>query len=322
MVEIACDESGSEGQKLIGGETDVFAHAGVRMATGVAAECVREIRDRIRSPALEYKANHLLREKNRPVLVWLLGPSGPLHGAAHVQLIDKTFLVCGKIVALLTEDADGIGLELTGESRAMAVTLYREGPRVLGRERWDGFLEAFNSLLRVKSRRGTGISVDSFFAMVDELCLDAGPGALLEILERLRRAEARVVAFRARVLGEPGMLPVLDPLIPGIAGTVAHWAGPGRPVFIVHDEQLSLTADRIARIKALANGGLRGLRLVDSRVDARVQVADFLAGVARKIASEELNGRGDAELTALLRPFVAPASIWGDDRSWSLLAGT
>jgi hypothetical protein len=31
QVEIACDESGYEGEKLIGTTTDVFAHASVRM---------------------------------------------------------------------------------------------------------------------------------------------------------------------------------------------------------------------------------------------------------------------------------------------------
>lgn len=62
------------------------------------------------------------------------------------------------------------------------------------------------------------------------------------------------------------------------------------------------------------------MRLVDSRSDLRVQVADFLAGVARKLASDELAGRGDAELVALLRPYVVPSSIWGNDRSWSVLA--
>lgn len=53
-----------------------------------------------------------------------------------------------------------------------------------------------------------------------------------------------------------------------------------------------------------------------------MQIADFLAGVARKIASDELNGNGDAELTSLLRPYVDVLSIWGDDRSWSLLRPT
>ena len=63
-----------------------------------------------------------------------------------------------------------------------------------------------------------------------------------------------------------------------------------------------------------------GVRLVVAREDARVQVADFLAGIARKIASDELNGRGDPALTALLRPYVDPGSVWGDARSGALLA--
>jgi hypothetical protein len=57
-------------------------------------------------------------------------------------------------------------------------------------------------------------------------------------------------------------------------------------------------------------------------VDPRVQVADILAGTARKIASDELNDRGHAELTALLRPYVDSQSIWGDDRSGALLGPT
>src|SRR5690242_9076845 len=61
-VEIACDESGSEGEHLVGGNTDVFAHASVNLSIDTSAACVQEIRARIGSPALEYKANHLLRE--------------------------------------------------------------------------------------------------------------------------------------------------------------------------------------------------------------------------------------------------------------------
>src|SRR5688572_25420257 len=93
VLEIACDESGYEGEKLIGTTTDVFAHASVDLDTASAAACLAELRDRIRSPAREYKANHLLREKHRAVLAWLLGPAGPLHGPGrthgHVYLIEK-----------------------------------------------------------------------------------------------------------------------------------------------------------------------------------------------------------------------------------------
>lgn len=68
------------------------------------------------------------------------------------------------------------------------------------------------------------------------------------------------------------------------------------------------------------DGRLAGLRLVEARLDARVQVADVVAGAARKIASDELNGRGDPKLTALLGPYVDAYSIWGDARSRALLA--
>ncbi|GAA3309576.1 hypothetical protein [Nonomuraea dietziae] len=96
-----------------------------------------------------------------------------------------------------------------------------------------------------------------------------------------------------------------------------------RPVSVVHDRQTLLTDARIAQLKeilsATPEARLSGMRLVDSRLDARVQVADLLAGAARQIAEDELDGRGDEELIALLRPYVDASSIWGDERSWSSL---
>jgi Protein of unknown function (DUF3800) len=252
MRVVACDESGSEGERLIGGETDVFAHASVLLSVEAAAECVREVHDRIRSPVVEYKANHLLREKHRPVLEWLLAPGGPIHGNANVHLTDKAFFIVGRIVDLIGGGRD---------AEAMAAALHRDGPRAFGRERWEALLGSFNDLMRVRSRHGA-------------------------------------------------YLPVLDPLIPAVVRAVDYWSADGHPVSIVHDEQLALTEDRIIRLKELLNGRLASLRLVDSRSDPRVQVADFLAGVARKIASNELNNRGDPSLTALLRPYVDPCSIW------------
>lgn len=203
VVEIACDESGSEGAKLIGGVTDVFAHASVRLSIEAAAEVMREVRVRAPSRAIEYKAYMILRERHRDALVWLLGPSGPLHGNAHVFLVDKTYL----------------------HDRLKAA--------------------------------------------------DAGP---------------------------------LDPIVPALENAVAYWSRGGEAVSIVHDRQPGLTAERVSSL--MSTGRLGALRQVDSRDELRVQVADALAGAARKIASDELNGRGDPELGALLRPYVDPASVW------------
>lgn len=324
VLEIACDESGSEGEKLIGGETDVFAHASVLLDVHSATECIEEIRNRIRSPALEYKSNHLLRTKHRPVLEWLLRPAGPIHGHAHVHLTDKAFFAVRKVIDLLDGGVSSTAGTGNHRAEAMVRTLFDDGRRAFGRERWEDFLGAFNDLLRVKNRQGVGTSVDAFFRMADALCLASPHGLLREIMELLRHARPRIDALRTELLDNPGTLPVLDPLIPAVRQAVAYWGAGGRPVAIVHDEQLSLTEGRIAQLKdsCRPRGRLASLRLVDSRSDPRVQVADFLAGVARKIASEELNHRGDAQLTALLRPYVDLFSIWGDDRSWSLLAPT
>jgi hypothetical protein len=319
VLEIACDESGYEGENLIGATTEVFAHASVRLTTESATDCILETRDRIRSPAQEYKSNHLLREKHRSVLEWLLGPLGPIHANAHVHLTDKTFFVVGRVIDLLVE---GVA---EADRRTMAVTLYREGRPTFGREPWEAFLKSFNDLMRPRNRRGTEISVDSFFGMAEALRLAAAGSAAGEIMGLLREARPRADAVRAQLLGNPKTIPALDPLLPAIVRAVVHWSAGGAPVWIVHDEHTTLTVERVAQLKErLRDPGprLAGLRLVDSRADARVQVADFLAGVARKIASDELNGRGDAQLTALLRPYVDPCSTWAHDRSWSLLGPT
>jgi len=220
-MEIACDESGSEGEKLVGGVTAVFAHAAVRFSHEDAAACVESLREMIKSPALEYKANHLLRQKNRWVLLWFLGPDGPLVGRARVQLVDKRRFLASRVRAEFG-----------------SVT----GP-----------LELYNDLLRARGPRGA-----------------------------------------------------LDPLFPAILRAVAQWGG---PVSIVHDQQLSLTVGRIRQLQKIAPR-LQSLTLADSQHDARVQVADFLAGIARRVAEEELNGHPDREVIELLMPFVVGPRMW------------
>lgn len=299
--EIACDESGYEGEKLVGGETDVFAHAGVLLPVAAAASCIKELRRRIRSPALEYKANHLLREKHRPVLLWLLGPRGPIHGNATVHLIDKTFLVVDTLVGALLEQPAGA-----------ARTLYRTGRLAFEPDRWTAFLAAANDLMRSRSRPEAAARLAALHGAIDALPTS-------EILAALRVAEPAVDRF----VVNPRTIPPLDPLAPAISAAVDQWSDGGTtPVAIVHDRQTALTEDRLAILMSRLGrpaGPLVELALLHSRLDPRIQVADFLAGVARKVASYELGGRGDAELVTLLRPYIDPASLWGDERSWQQL---
>ncbi|WP_232661637.1 NAD-dependent protein deacetylase of SIR2 family [Pseudonocardia sp. TRM90224] len=274
MREVACDESGYEGEKLVGGVTDVFAHAGVGLSAAAATDCLAELRRRIRSPAVEYKANHLLREKNRGALEWFLGPDGPVLGNAHVHLIDKTFLL---VLRLVEQRLGRLG------DPAPAEPLYRA---VRGE---PAFLAAANDLLRSNGRGGAH-RVAAFRRALDDL------PAPSDLVERLRDAPDR-----PRV--------TIDPLVPAILAAADRWGAAGRsPVVLVHHTQSTLGPDRLALIGR--HPAVAGFRIADSRSDLRIQVADFLAGVARKIASEALGGRGDAALLSLLRPYLDPASVW------------
>ncbi|RIQ16028.1 hypothetical protein DY240_23240, partial [Jiangella rhizosphaerae] len=116
----------------------------------------------------------------------------------------------------------------------------------------------------------------------------------------------------------PGAVASLDPLGPAFARVVEHWSAGGRPVRVLHDEQRMLTPERIAALGP-PHGRLAGVRFADSMTEPRVQVADFLAGVARRIAEDELAGAHDAELAGLLRPYVDPRSVWADATSWAAL---
>ncbi|MFI7498286.1 hypothetical protein ACIBVL_07150 [Streptomyces sp. NPDC049687] len=310
-LEVACDESGSDGENLTGGNTDVFAHGSVRLPEEFAAAQVREIRDRIRSPAEEYKANHLLREKHRAVLEWLLSESGPLYGHAHVHLVEKAFFVVDRTADLLLDEPE------------MAGQLFREGRRTFPAATWRQFLEAANRLLRVRAGEGAEEPVEAFFRTVGTLCEEYSGTRAADILALLSAERSRAIAYRDGIRdGTAALVPVLNPLLPSILRTAAHWSRGGRAVRLAHDRQNMLTPERIAWIEEAAGRegiALAGLRLVVARDDARVQLADFLAGIARRIASDELNGRGDPVLAALLRPYTGGSAVWGDERSWARL---
>lgn len=312
-LEVACDESGSEGEKLIGGTTAVFAHASLVMDADAAASCILELRGWTRSPAQEYKASVVLRAQNRAALTWLLGPSGPVHAHAHVHLTEKSFFLVGALVDLVGDESRWPGLT----TEAVAARLHREGPRTFG-ARWVGLLASFNELMRARGRSEVELAADSFFRILDEL-RRAGTGTPLgEVTDLLGKAEADPDSLLAPLLDTSRMTPRLQPLVPALLRAVQHWGVGGRAVSIVHDEQHALTAKRISYVQDLlragpsSSGRLVDVRLVDSRSDARVQVADLLAGAARRIAEDELNGRGDAELVALLVPYVDRHSIWGE----------
>ncbi len=285
FMEIGCDESGAEGEKLIGGVTDVFAHASIALTLDEAAACMDEVRHRAPSPITEYKSFVIRRAKHRLALQWLLGPTGPLQGHARVHLTDKTLYMTRRITGLVGEDGD---------------RLYRLAPDAFG-ARWRDLLEGFNDLMRPHSDR----SIAEVFALVDDLALTHGEAG--DVMRRLAKARPQVEDLRTRLAANPTTAAPLDPLLPAIVRAVEFWGG-GRPVTIVHDRQTTLTEERVGLLRRACP--LDGLRLVESHLDARIQVADLLAGIVRGIAANDLHGQGDPLMTGLLAPYVDDHSVW------------
>jgi hypothetical protein len=279
-AEIACDESGFSGTNLLDPASPVITHASVDLAVSEAAEVIAVLRSRLRRSS-EYKSNQLLRREQRPALEWFLTV---LHGRAHVHVIDKTGYVAARVLELFTEEPSyGAGTSL-GRDHSTAVLALR---------RRTGFLAAFVDLTRTKRVRLIGHdAIDRFFAT-----MPAEVPALREV------TRARVEEVMVRLIDEdPAFPPPLEPLVPALAETLLFWSAGKRSVAVVHDEQSALTHGRVARMATFlaeavspAPPPLRSFLQVDSRGDPRVQVADLLAGVAR---------RRKPELNQLLAPYL------------------
>ncbi len=303
VLEIACDESGFSGSNLLDPATPVITHASVDLSTGGAAELIAVLRSGFRFSPNEFKSGQFLRSPEAgEALAWLLAA---LSGRAHVHLVDKEYFLVTRIVdLLLAEPSYAAGTRLSQDDRAAALTLYRaRRPDSAG---WRAFIAAFVDLVRLKRRRlSDRQALEQFFQARDALLRDGlGVGAM-GVLARLSRTRVQAVLTRLSD-DDRSIPPPLEPLLPSLAETVLHWSGGERQVLVIHDEQSALTAGRLSRLQqVLANGAgsspLAGLVMVDSRDDPRVQVADLLAGVARRLPGNVDDGP--------LQPFVSPTSL-------------
>jgi hypothetical protein len=285
VVEIACDESGFSGTDLLNPASPVIVHASVSMPADEAAELIAALGSGSGFAPREFKSGRFLR-----------GPAADealaefvaaLRERAHVHLVEKEYFLVTRIVdLLLAEPSYAAGTRLTEQQRPAARALYR-ATRSAGSE-WGGFLAAFVELMRTKRRRGPDpVALDAFFAARDALLGDHLGGPAEHVIGGLSRARVQAVLTRL-CDDDPLIPPPLEPMLPALAETVLFWSGgERRPVLVTHDEQSALTARRLRRLqRALADdtgsASLAGLVMVDSRDDPRVQVADLLAGMARR----------------------------------------
>lgn len=308
-VEIVCDESGYEGDRLVGSTTALFAHAAVLISEDEAAGILAELRARIRSPATQYKATHLLRAKHRRVLEWFLGPDAPLRDRASVFVADKTHYVLGRAVELLLGDGT-LAPRGPGPLPAAAL-LHRYVTRASASTLERGLPEAANELLR---RRGSATPLFATITAVrDDPAsappvtgsardgADPDPSAVHALLDRLLAASSRADGYRAALAADPEAAgAAVDPLTPAILAAVARWDA-GHGVTLGHDRQIALSRTRVARLRDWSGGRLTAVRFLIAEDEPRIQLADILAGTVRAL----LNGDDDR----LVRPFVDPASV-------------
>jgi hypothetical protein len=308
VIEVACDESGFSGSNLLDPATPVFTHASTDLDLTEATTLVAALRSDSCWSLDELKSGQLLR--GAPTEGGLVSSLlSPLEGRAQVQVVDKEYFLATRVVDLfLFEPSWTAGTRLTAEQRPAAQALHRCGRQHA--PQWAAFLTAFVDLVRTKRRHHVDHRVlETFFRARDALLPVADPDAGA-VLEALTRTRVRGVVTRL-VDDDRTIPPPLEPLLTALAETVLTWSGGHRQVLVVHDEQSALTADRLRRLQqALSRGShdgshdvspLAGLVTVDSRDDPRVQVADLLAGVARRWP-----GLGDE---SPLRPFLSATSL-------------
>jgi hypothetical protein len=321
-IEIACDESGFSGGNLVGrGHSMVFAHSSIRIESDIAGDLVRHLRREIGARGSgEYKSPEILRPRRRPLLLWLLGPSSPVHGNAHVHLTDTRFFVLARLLDVLLGGQAVRGIACPGTdpaSRPMALTLYRSGEQSFGKPRWQEFLTLSANLFRTNNRWLPKSPVQTFYAAVDSLAQIRAPADVGQVMTLLRRTRPIAEATRALQLQNPKLTPLMEPLLPALNRAVTHWGSAAQNLSVLHDEQSALTPERIADIALAFSAShpgqrLSDVRLVDSSREPRVQIADFVAGIARRHASDQLEGRADPEITVLLRPLIDHESVWVD----------
>jgi hypothetical protein len=313
VVEIACDESGFSGTNLLHPATPVITHASVDLAVGEAVGVIATLRSGYRFSPNEFKSGQFLRSpKAGEALDSFLTT---LSGRAHVHLVDKEYFLATRIVdLLLAEPSYAAGTRLTQDQRPAALVLYRAG-RAAGSD-WGVFLAAFVELVRIKRRhRPDRRALELFFQARDALVRDGLGAAAEDLLDGLSRT--RVWAVLNRLSDDDQSIPPpLEPMLPALAETVLFWSDRQRQVLVIHDEQSALTAGRLSRLRrVLADGAasspagvspLAGLVMVDSRDDPRVQVADLLAGVARRLPGIVDDGP--------LQPFLSPTSLRDPER--------
>jgi len=152
-LEVACDESGNDGENLLSGRSTVFAHASVTLRPDDAAGLLDEVRSRTRSQTAELKSKTILQPRHQAMAKWLLShPS--IEGSASVHLTHKKYFVVSKLFDSTAEElAHQLGEDIyeNGGALAGANLLFFLAPESYGTA-WDRLLMAFQHFMERRTR--------------------------------------------------------------------------------------------------------------------------------------------------------------------------
>lgn len=324
-LEVACDESGNDGENVLSGRSAVFAHASVTLTRDAAADLMEEVRGRTRSQSVELKSKTLLQPRHLATANWLLAhPS--LEGSVSVHLTHKKYFTVSKLFDSTAEElANELGDDIyeTGVALAGANLLFYLGPQSYGAE-WERLLLEFQYFMRAKDASQAQQHLSHLMAIMVGLLSDRSAPVRV-VLGSVFAGFSHLAALSKLQLGEgvEERLRSTDPLISAVGATVHFWGSiAGRPVVLIHDDAKGLTPVKIQRAKrflahpeqiAPSRRGLASqladVRLVDSKDDPRVQVADLVAGIGRAVGESMVkNVRHPLGLS--LAPMVSGASLW------------
>jgi hypothetical protein len=255
-----------------------------------------------------------------------------LRDHARINLVDKAYMAVAKVIDLVIEEdahARGVDLYTNRKVREMALTLFRDGPRAFGVQRWHKLLDDFVSYVRRTQRVGIKTTELELLQTIDDLRLRNTRRRVTEIMQLLWQGRVYLTQYGRDQ--QRGGARTLDPLIPAVVSTAKAWHQQHRlPIEILHDKQAALNDQAVREIFdgakypwpwMGANVPIVAIEQADSRHDARVQVADLIAGVGAWLAAQALQGTLGEDIAAPFRPLVVAESLWADAESWKLLSG-
>lgn len=313
---VACDESGWDGEQLIGRHRRFLVFASVAVDDVEAAVLVQALRERggIRQ-AGELKFRLFKDHAQRlSLLRELWAPGGALRDRCSVYVVEKEYAASAKVIDLLLEEkeyAEGGNLYADGQARALARTLALEGPRALRGPLFGDLMSAFVALASQRGAARHGEASEVFFTVIERAWAASTRKPVTELLARLRSARA----YAAALHDEDANFPLLEMLIPAAAQTARRWGHSLGRVSLLTDEQRMLTDNALSTVKLYARSPVgmtlftreRGADIAavvrgSSSDHPSVQLADLLAGAAAAVT--ERHAGNDSPAASALWPAV------------------